>query len=141
MAIADLETKRKIDEQADALLEQCDAFFAIDRVEQVFLNNKDFGRRQIRSLLDAAGEAFSVRELQAYLRYKVSRKGGWEEVCGGLPLGEQLCRALDRVRAMAEELFPGEPRLAMRLVEKFLGYVYWKASSLGAAGQAKGGGA
>lgn len=149
MAVADitgqLALKKDIDATADVLLEECERFFNLAGVTDIMQQGDqgEFGNAQLRNLLDAAGEAYSPAELKAYIRYKVgrdaagSRPRGWARPCGPehLPLGEELCRAISRVEEIARQAIPNHPEAVMKLVEKFLGYVYWQGSSINAQGR------
>lgn len=111
------------------------------------------GRTQFKTLMDAAGKASCIEELLLFLSYQKSKKHGWETRCGdGEDIAKKLAESFMRVqedvykvieddiyKAMehedwAEKIEDDDERLLrLMIAEKYLGYLYWKASAVSKA--------
>ncbi len=100
------------------------------------------GRKQFKMLMDAAGEASSIEELLLFLSYQKSKKHGWETICSdGEDIAKKLADSFMRVQDdiygimenedWAEKIEDDDERLLrLMIAEKYLGYLYWKASAV-----------
>ena len=101
------------------------------------------GRTQFKTLMDAARKASCIEELLLFLAYQKSKKQGWDTNCED---GEDIAKKLidsfmkvqDGVYACIEQEnganeISGDDERLLRLMiaEKYLGYLYWKASVAG----------
>lgn len=100
------------------------------------------GRKQFKMLMDAAGEASCIEELLLFLSYQKSKKHGWETVCSdGEDIAKKLADSFMKVQDdvfkiieredWAEKIeYDDERLLRLMIAEKYLGYLYWKASAV-----------
>lgn len=101
------------------------------------------GRTQFKMLMDATGKASSTEELLLFLAYQKSKKNGWEAKCdNGFQIAENVAASLMKVqdeiysmietKAGTEKIGDGAERLLkLKIAEKYMGYLYWKASAVG----------
>lgn len=100
------------------------------------------GRTQFKMLMDAAGEAACIEELLLFLSYQKSKKHGWETECtDGEDIAKKLADSFMKVQTdiykileheiSAEKIEEDDERLLrLMIAEKYLGYLYWKASAV-----------
>ncbi len=100
------------------------------------------GKKQFKMLMDAAGEASCIEELLLFLSYQKSKQHGWEIVCSdGEDIAKKLADSFMRVQDdvfkiieredWAEKIeYDDERLLRLMIAEKYLGYLYWKASAV-----------
>lgn len=100
------------------------------------------GRKQFKMLMDAAGEASCIEELLLFLSYQKSKKHGWEAMCSdGEDIAKKLVDSFMRVQDDVYKIIENEDweekieddderLLRLMIAEKYLGYLYWKASAV-----------
>lgn len=98
------------------------------------------GRTQFKALMDAAGEASCIEELLLFLAYQKSKGGGWQIKCGGNEdISQKISKSLMKIQedvfdAIEKEAKAGritqedERIIRLEIAEKYMGYLYWKAS-------------
>ncbi len=98
------------------------------------------GRTQFKALMDAAGEASCIEELLLFLSYQKSKGGGWQIKCGGNEdISQKISKSLMKIQedvfdAIEKEAKAGritqedERIIRLEIAEKYMGYLYWKAS-------------
>ncbi len=100
------------------------------------------GRKQFKMLMDAAEEASCIEELLLFLSYQKSKKHGWETTCSdGEAIAKKLADSFMRIQDdiykiienedWAEKIEDDDERLLrLMIANKYLGYLYWKASAV-----------
>lgn len=136
--------------ETDKFLKEIDCFMAEGDVAKILAGQKKGengeelkvpGRKQFKMLMDAAGEAACIEELLLFISYQKSKKNGWEIICsdGKEDIAKKLAASFMRVqdeiyRIIEQENWAGEIKedderlLRLMIAEKYLGYLYWKAS-------------
>lgn len=104
--------------------------------------NKIPGKSQFKSLMDAASEASCIEELVLFLSYQESKKEGWEKECKNecsiaRNVINSFTKILDGIYLQIEEMCKeqkinddDERILRLKIAEKYMGYLYWKACTL-----------
>lgn len=100
------------------------------------------GRKQFKMLMDAAGEAACIEELLLFLSYQKSKNQGWETRCSdGEDIAKKLADSFMNVQDTVYKIMEHEDwaknieddderMLRLMIAEKYLGYLYWKASAV-----------
>lgn len=100
------------------------------------------GTTQFKSLMDAASEAACIEELLLFISYQQSKKDGWNAYCEN---ENNIARNLiDSFMSMQDNLYPeikeeaehcnisinddDERILRLMISEKYMGYLFWRAS-------------
>lgn len=101
---------------------------------------KSLGRSQFKTLMDATEEASCIEELLLFLSYQKSKGGGWKNMCGnGKDIAENVANSFIKIQnkiyelikkeAESEEISDEDERiLRLKIAEKYMGYLFWKAS-------------
>lgn len=101
------------------------------------------GRKQFIMLMEAAGEASCIEELLLFLSYQKSKNHGWGSLCDNQKdiaqnLVDSFMKVQDEIfgsivkEAGAKKICEEDERiLRLEIAEKYMGYLYWKASVVG----------
>ena len=105
-------------------------------------NAKVPGRKQFKMLMDATGEASCIEELLLFLSYQKSKDNGWKMKCNnGKDIAQNLSDSFMKVQdaifediereAVGKKICDEDERiLRLEIAEKYMGYLYWKASTV-----------
>lgn len=105
-------------------------------------NDKIPGKTQFQNLMAAASEASCIEELILFISYQKSKDGGWrKKCCNEKDIAQNVTDSLMKVQ---KSVYPeiekeaeiqkqtieheDERVLRLRIAEKYMGYLYWKAS-------------
>lgn len=105
-------------------------------------NSKVPGKTQFKTLMDAASEASCIEELVLFISYQKSKKHGWENKCANgddiaknvtnslMKIQESVYAEIEKEAEVQEQKIDTEDEriLRLRIAEKYMGYLYWKAS-------------
>lgn len=138
--------KNEIDKLTNNILNELETFANIKGMEDVFGNQRGkIGRTQLNSLLQNAQNASSVEELKLFISYKESKGNGWEIKKEGKSVAKHLIDSIEKVEKLAsnvrksvdektldhEKITDDDMRkIKLMMVEKFLGYLYWKGTTM-----------
>lgn len=105
-------------------------------------NSKVPGRTQFKGLMDAACEASCIEELILFISYQKSKDEGWRNKCSnGKDIAQNVADSLMNIQESVYAEIENEAKinnqeidreddriLRLRIAEKYMGYLYWKAS-------------
>lgn len=105
-------------------------------------NNKVPGRTQFKDLMDAACEASCIEELLLFISYQKSKDGGWRNKCSNeKDIAQNVVDSLMNIQKLIYAEIEKEAEinnqkidlederiLRLQIAEKYMGYLYWKAS-------------
>ncbi len=139
--------QKVLKKETNRFLKEIDRFMEEGGVGELLASEKNakqriLGKSQFKKLMDAAGEASCIEELLLFLSYQKSKKHGWETPCSdgeeiAKKLADSFIRIQDEIYKMiecetgAENIEADDERvLRLMIAEKYLGYLYWKASAV-----------
>jgi len=151
MNVNALIVKKEINKKTDEILNEINRFSCIKDIRGAFVDDdnedgkrdKKIGRTQLASLLSDVKNASTVDEIKLYISYKKAKakKNSWATVCDNKTVAEHLIDSIKNMEQLAESLKPliekdqGEILtqedmrvIKLMIVEKFLGYLYWKGT-------------
>lgn len=139
--------QKVLKKETNRFLKEIDRFMEEGGVGELLASEKNakqriLGKSQFKKLMDAAGEASCIEELLLFLSYQKSKKHGWDTKCKD---GEEIAKKLaDSFIGIQDEIYnmiecetgagnieaDDERVLRLMIAEKYLGYLYWKASAV-----------
>lgn len=133
---------KRIGEKTDVILEKLKNFIEYREVKNALKSKSGadvIGRGQLNSLLRNSREANSVEEIKLLIAYKEAKdKGkGWNYDCGGITLAQKLLETIREVEKVASTVYEELTKenididlriVKLKVVEKFLGYLYWQGT-------------
>jgi len=132
--------EKVIKKETNTILNEIDRFMDEDGAGDV-LAKKVPGRKQFKTLMDATKEAACIEELLLFLSYQRSKKGGWDTKCANgkeiaINMAESFMKVQNKVLGIieteAQKISDDDERLLrLEIAEKYMGYLYWKASVVG----------
>lgn len=132
----DILVRNEINSLTNIILSEVDNFS--NPVASAFGGRNKIGRTQLNSLLMNVKNASSVEELKLFIKYKESKDGskGWGQVFNNVTVAQRLINSITNVENLYKKVRITSPSedditvLKLMLVEKFLGYLYWKGTIL-----------
>lgn len=95
--------------------------------------DKKLAKSQLSTILNSIKSANSVEEIKLFIKYQETRIKGWKQIVENETLADLIIGKIDEVTKLAEEIKSNNSEFDLReiklgLVEKFLGYLYWKGT-------------
>lgn len=95
--------------------------------------DKKLAKSQLSTILNSIKSANSVEEIKLFIKYQETRIKGWKQIVENETLANLIIGKIDEVTRLAEEIKSNNSEFDLReiklgLVEKFLGYLYWKGT-------------
>ncbi len=132
-------------EYTDKIVAYVNELDKYSKIREVFTKREDskkIGRSQLTKLLDSCKNASSVEELKLYIKYQAAKanKGqSWNSIIdnNNITFVQYVLGKIDELIVIAENIYEkvnGEIELRiikLKVVEKFLGYLYWKGTVIG----------
>ena len=145
--------RNQIDNLTDIILEELENLTSMSGMEDVFsereIDKKKIGRSQLNSLLQNSRNASSVEELKLFIAYKEAKEEknqGWARKINDETVAQRFISSINEVEKLADNVVETVERdlsnnekiteddiriIKLSLVEKFLGYMYWKGTIMG----------
>ena len=141
--------KNEIDGLTDTILGEVENLTNMKGMEDVFSykdsDRRRIGRTQLSSLLQNCRNASSAEELKLFISYKEAKENGWDIRIQGRSIAQRLIDSIIRVEGLSSDVINAvnsklpedekileddRRKIKLMLVEKFLGYLYWKGTTM-----------
>lgn len=141
--------KKALKRETNQFLIEIKRLMEEDGVADILKNGNKPGRTQFNSLMDAAGEASCIEELMLFLSYQVSKKEGWEKKCANnesiaknvvnsfLNIQDTIYPCIQKEYGVNVISYDDERVLRLEIAEKYMGYLYWRATIESRDGEGK----
>ena len=135
--------KQTLTENADMMIQEIDRMMEEDGVDKAIA----VGRTQFQTIMKSASNASCVEELCLFISYQESKHQGWDTKCYSeknktqRTVAENVIASLklitesvskkceERIKSKELQVESSDLRqIKLRIAEKFLGYLYWKAT-------------
>lgn len=138
----EFKVKKILISETNNFLNEIDCMMKESGMENVSNVKTAAGRTQFKTIMDAAGKASSVEELLLFIFYQGSKSGGWNTGCtNNKSLAQNVADSLQHTlevmsvkvsESIEDQNIDSEDRreIRLRIAEKYLGYLYWKATIL-----------
>jgi len=115
------ELKQKLIKYSDEIASKKD-FLSIHTNDEKGREKDKIGISQYRTLAEIASNIDSYDEFELYIKYKESKRNGWDNIFDGMKYGDKIIEYMRKIKNDAtEDILP-------KALSLFFGYLYWQSS-------------
>lgn len=115
------ELKQKLIKYSEEIASKSD-FVSIHTNDEKGREKDKIGISQYRTLAEIASNIDSYDEFELYIKYKESKRNGWDNIFDGMKYGDKIIEYMRKIKNDAtEDILP-------KALSLFFGYLYWQSS-------------